>query len=286
MTERKEIVEGFLPDVNWWSAGKLAYADTDKGRKKIMIKPHADGKAIDNDTNMLKAQLADKYLVIDSDSADLNKLAELYPSILTTFATQTTADNKRHYYFNPIKGVHGVRKIGLEADGEYDILTTGVIFEGHAIPMQEAEWCVINDNGVATLTEGEVDLVMHLCKNSIANSNGGDDNKYFNDPTTASIVQQVVTDEKLPKDNKTWKQLWFGLTNQDYRDEYSSQRKRVPIPDFNHTSFNTIAYKLSYNMSIPHEVRDKFLMIVLVDGYGVDPNSPRSEEHTSELQSR
>ena len=279
MQERKAIISGFLPNIDWWSAGKLAYQNTDKGRKKIMVTPHKDNMPINQQTNMLKAQLADKYLVIDSDSADLDKLAELYPSILNTFATRTTGSYKRHFYFQPIKGVTGVRKTGLEAEGEYDILTTGIIFEGHNIPTQEEEWTVINDNEVGTLTEGETDLIMHLCRNSIATGNSGTENKYFNDSTTASIVAECVENERLPKDDKTWKQLWFGLSNQDYRDLYKGKRKRIPIPNFDHATFNTIAYKLSYNMSLDHETRDKFLTLLLQEGYDIDVNSPQTYNH-------
>lgn len=272
MLEIKKLLESKL-QLDFNSAGNIAYID---GKKKFTI-PHTDNHPIDEDTNVLKAQLDNKYLIIDSDESDLDTLEDMYPSIVNTFATQTTSETKRHFYFKCPSTIKNVRKIKLQANGEYDILTTGIIFEGHSITGQEAEWRVVNDTSPIELSPTEI---LHLSNLSNTSSSSKLPRVYFMDEKVGKIVREAVINDRLPTTRKDMKDLIMGLTNQDYQNEIkASKAKNIPFPEFGHMVINTMAYKLSYNMAVSHLERDAILDIILRDVYDIDSDSTLTDKH-------
>lgn len=260
-------------DLSFNSAGNLVYVN---GMKKFTI-PHTDNSPIDEDTNVLKAQLDNRYLIIDSDEADLDTLEEMYPSIASTFATQTTSSTKRHFYFKCPSTVKNVRKVKLQANGEYDILTTGIIFEGHSIKGQSAEWRIVNDVAPIELSATEI---LHLSNLTNSASSSKLPRVYFMDEKIGKIVREAIHEDRLPTTRKDMKDLVIGLTNQDYQNEIKASKvKNIPWPEFGHMVINTMAYKLSYNMAVSHLERDTILDMILRDVYEIDVDSNLTQKH-------
>ena len=268
----------FLPLLDFTSAGHIVYKDG----KKLNSPGHPDNTPINGTTTVLKAQLDDKYIVIDADSCDLEKLAVIFPSIATTFTTRTTNTNKRHFWFLNDTSLKGIRKVGLDADGDYDILTKGIIYESHCIPGQVEPWAVINGVPPTPLTSQELEIIQTLTAYSELPSDK--EHAFFVNKEVVTLAKKVVKagtfkeGKKFTLTNAENNRLLKGMMNEEFRAKNQSTKARLDYPTLNYTNINTMAYKLSYNAAMDFQTRDSLLHIILEEQYQINPNSQKSQQ--------
>jgi len=231
-------------------------------------------------TNLLQVFLTkDTPLVcIDADGIALDELEELYPSIVSTFTTQTTRSDKRHFWFKRSEQLPITRM----KMAQYDIISSGFMFEGHSIPGQEAEWQIVNDAPLQELTQEEIDYIVSH-RPEASKRIGSANHSMFIDAAMHAGVKLAIKNGRIDapsvkeKDalmkKKEWKKLALSLMNEQDRSAQKASKARIELPELSYMTFNTIAYKLSYNALIAHEDRDKFLELLISDYYGKALNS-------------
>ncbi len=276
------------------SAGVWRYNDVGK---KIPVKTVTYPSKWVAKSNLLQLFLTkeSQLLCIDADGIALEELKVLYPSIASTFATKTTNDIKRHFWFKTTKEQHlpinrlykGTTKL------DYDILTNGFVFEGHSLPNQASAWEIVNDAPLASLTQSEVDYILSLTASTSTTSTT--QHSMFVDSKASTIIKLIIHNKKIDtvdtkeKDavlkKKDWNKLCLALNNEHYRSENKSSKKRLQLPSLSYMDFNTIAYKLSYNALIAHDTRDLILSMLLRDYYNIDPNSNTTQAYLAQMLS-
>jgi hypothetical protein len=258
-----------ITNTKWDSAGSWYY--NDKGKKVAKI-ADPDNTPVKKHTNLLKTQLDNKLIVLDADGCDLSLLEKLFPSIAKTFTTQTTAPTKRHFYFKANHAIRPTRTTGLDADGPYDIISSGIMFEGHSLKGQEVEWKIVNDAPIAELTPSEIEKIQLVVKSS-KHTSQGKGAFFINKDMKASVDMACRVDKLEDMSTKEWNKMARLVMPMAWVEDHRKSRKRLELPDLNHLTINSIAYKLSYNAGIPTEMRDKFLDKLLSEYYGIDTAS-------------
>lgn len=287
MMTRKEIVDFFTTiDIKLSPAGIWDY-DLQEGKKPINPN-RADYLPLSKhpEDNMFKYRLDDTdYLVVDADGIDIGELENDYPILKDTFFTTTTKPTNRHYYLLPPEGKKWPRNrvVGLEGSKSYDLFTSGLLFEGH----------VHNKNpnySIGTKDIKRVDDVDYKNFSRIMKPKNKQSSNYHNTPRVNNFkmrdaVEQYIAHYTSPDDkrkkftNAQQNNLIRLVVAHEYIEQLPANTKRIPWPSLTHMGFNTIVYKLTYNGAIDHTTRDKFIDLVLIHEYDIDPNSQQTKDH-------
>ena len=216
--------------------------------------------------NMGKFRLDDTpYIVIDVDGNVLNQIERDFPSTRDTFYTVTSKPYKRHYYLLPPEGKPKplIRKIAVRGPGTYDVLSTGILFEGHPSQYQK-----VVSKPVQKMNEAEFDRFTNKAKPLLKNV------MYFNRRMKALIVKFL--DKKITRQEEN--ALIKLVTPKEYTEAITT--KRIPWPELNHDNFNSIAYIVFNNGAVDtYKEGQPFLEQLLTDVYKVDLNSKQTQKH-------
>ena len=267
-------------DIDLRPAGIWDYDTT--SQKKISVDP----KRVDNASwsrypkdNMFRFNLKDtNYLVVDADGISLQELEDRLPSLSKTFSTTTTREGKRHYYVVAPEGSSFNRSRAVRVDGpdSFDVFTTGVVFEGHIFNLNQ-NYHINNSVEPVAVTPDEFNYLNGLLKQSNT-SQAFKDSPRISNYKMARLVKQYIADPQELKQTDL-NTLVRMLSNQEYLDTIPKYTKVLRFAPLGHMVINTIAFILTYNGAIDHLERDEFIDRLLVDAYGVDPNSIRTKQH-------
>lgn len=249
-----------------------------EGKKKSIDVNRADKLPIEQypDDNMFKFRIEETpYMCIDIDGADILEVMSLVPSIANTFTSTTTADNKLHCYVMKPDKFPKTRLIGRNGQGLYpqvDILTNGIVFEGHLYNHKNTKYTVTDTNNIVTLTETEITLLMSILsksKQKINNNNNIVMNARYH-IEEAELVKAYLK-ETITK--VEYKKLCKLLTPTEKRG------KNLKFPELTHDSINTMAFYLALNAYLLHTEVIQFIEKILVLEYKLDLNSEHTRLH-------
>lgn len=235
----------------------------------------ADKTSLDTNKrfNVAKTYLENNLVVLDLDGIDYNIVEEVIPSIKNTLTTSSTQVHKRHYYVYTTKSLGEIRATGIQMpphEGLLDVLTTGIVAEGYP------NSTVVNDCPIITLTVEETEAVEKLVQSSGTTSTKSIHGTYYFNKGYASIVMSAV--EEWPTARKDLKLLLKAIVPTEYfKEHYKSTKKNLEFPPLTYDMFNKMATKVSYNWALHHEVRDRFLQLLLENAYEINPNSAKSQ---------
>lgn len=279
---RDDIIAKFSElDINLSPAGIWKFDA--EGRKESIDAKRPDNLPLSKypQDNMYKFRIEQTpYLLIDIDGADILEVMRLLPTIARTFTTTTTSANKFHCYVKRPEEFPLTRIIG-KLMLNVDVITNGIVFEGHMHNLANSKYAISNDAEILSLTQGEIDTLLTLCSDKqIAKHKAGvGDLPRYNYEESQLIKGYLSgTLTKQQRDRLLKMLVPVGMPASEL--EKSKVDDSLPkLPKFTHTNINTMAYYIAMNKFTPHDEVVLFLEKLLFTYYNIDLNSQKSRLH-------
>lgn len=245
----------------------------ENNKKKAIDANRADNLPLSDymNDNMFKFRIEETpYMVIDIDGADILEVMNLFPTIGKTLTTTTTADNKYHcYVMRPVEFPY--TRIINKVYPEVDILTNGIVFEGHLYNDPNSKYN-ITGNEILELSDDEITLLFDTLSrsNAVGSTTPTITNARFN-MEEAQLVKAYL-DESIS--SVEYNRLCKLLTPTKMR-----TNKKASFPELSHDTINTMSFYLALNAYIPHETVVAFIEKVLVIEYNLNLGSEHTQLH-------
>ncbi len=157
----RERFRGF--GIELYAAGRWRW---DEERTKHPVDPNRkDGIPLEQhpSDNMTKHRAEQSgVVVIDNDGGDIEEVYNRYPTCRHTFYTTTSKHTKQHFYLYPPEGKVFTRGRKIKTEGTtIDVLTTGIIFEGHDF-QSEHSCFTMSESPIYRCTQAEFEAIESL----------------------------------------------------------------------------------------------------------------------------
>lgn len=279
---REDIIARFKQlDITLSPAGIWEF-DSD-GRKKSIDAKRPDNLSLSKypKDNMYKFRIEQtNYLLIDIDGADILEVMRVLPTIARTFTTTTTSSTKFHCYVKRPQDFPLVRLIGTLITN-VDIITNGIVFEGHMHNLPNSKYVISNDAPILDLTESEIDKLMRLCNaKQIARYKAGtSDLPRYNYEESQLIKGYIASTLTKQQRDRLLKMLIATGTPASELAPSPLDDTLPKLPKFTHTNINTMAYYIAMNKFTPHEDVIIFMEKLISTYYNIDLSTPKSRLH-------
>ena len=279
---REDIIARFKQlDITLSPAGIWEF-DSD-GRKKSIDAKRPDNLSLSKypKDNMYKFRIEQtNYLLIDIDGADILEVMRVLPTIAKTFTTTTTSSNKFHCYVQRPQDFPLVRLIGNFMTN-VDIITNGIVFEGHMHNLPNSKYLISNDAPILELTQVEIDRLLKLCnaKQIAKHKAGTGDLPRYNYEESQLIKGYIASTLTKQQRDRLLKMLIATGTPASELAPSPLDDTLPKLPKFTHTNINTMAYYIAMNKFTPHEDVVIFMEKLISTYYNIDLNTQKSRLH-------
>lgn len=279
---REDIIARFNQiDITLSPAGIWDF-DSD-GRKKSIDAKRPDNLPLSKypKDNMYKFRIEQTpYLLIDIDGADILDVMRVLPTIAKTFTTTTTSSNKFHCYVQRPQDFPLVRLIG-NLMTNVDIITNGIVFEGHMHNLPNSKYLISNDAPILELTQVEIDRLLKLCnaKQIAKHKAGTGDLPRYNYEESQLIKGYIASTLTKQQRDRLLKMLIATGTPASELATSPLDDTLPKLPKFTHTNINTMAYYIAMNKFTPHDDVVIFMEKLISTYYNIDLSTPKSRLH-------
>ena len=279
---REDIIARFKQlDITLSPAGIWEF-DSD-GRKKSIDAERPDNLPLSKypKDNMYKFRIEQTpYLLIDIDGADILDVMRVLPTIAKTFTTTTTSSNKFHCYVQRPQDFPLVRLIG-NLMTNVDIITNGIVFEGHMHNLPNSKYLISNDAPILELTQVEIDRLLKLCnaKQIAKHKAGTGDLPRYNYEESQLIKGYIASTLTKQQRDRLLKMLIATGTPASELATSPLDDTLPKLPKFTHTNINTMAYYIAMNKFTPHDDVVIFMEKLISTYYNIDLSTPKSRLH-------